>query len=339
MKLIHIIAGSQYGGAERFCCDLVNALSKRGVDQHVITRSYPERIKSLRGNGCEVSLVRMGNFFDFHSSIKIKKVIKKIKPQVVMGWMSRGASYISNQTNLKVGRLGGYYKLKYFKNCDQLICNTPQLVDYCIKNNWPKEKVHYIPNFSPITDYAILHRSDFNIPKGAVVLLILARLEEKKGIDLAIKAVSKIPNAYLLIAGEGSMKNALLGLSQSLNVKDRVLFLGWRDDRESLLKLADICLVTSVVEPFGNVVLNAWVSRTPIISTNSEGPSFLIKNYKNGILFSNNDLNDLVSSIFMLINSKDIVSEIIENGWIEANTDFSEETVTAAYIDFFDSYC
>ena len=169
--------------------------------------------------------------------------------------------------------------------------------------------------------------------------MVLSRLEEKKGVDLAIRAVSKIPESFLLIAGEGSLEPSLISLSRKLNLEKRVRFLGWRQDREALLNLADVCLVTSHEEPFGNVVLNCWASKTPVISTKTEGPSFLIGENRNGLLIPKNDVGAMTSSIIELYKSTELEMKIVENGWKEVNGTFSEDNIVSAYVDFFNRYC
>ena len=339
MKLVHIIAGSVHGGAEKFCEDLVSSFSKKDITQHIITRPYVDRVNLFMDLGCGVSPLKLGNIWDFFSATKVKSLIYEINPDVILGWMGRGASYIPYHPSLKVGRLGGYYKLKNFKNCDHLICNTTHLVNYCIKSGWPTDKVHYIPNFSPINPFTYINREDLDIPNDAIIVLVLSRLEEKKGIDLAIRTVAKIPEAFLLIAGEGSLEPSINSLSRKLNLEKRVRFLGWRQDREALLNLADVCLVTSHEEPFGNVVLNCWASKTPVISTNTEGPSFLIGENKNGLLVPKNDIGAIASSIIELNKSKELKVKIVENGWREVNATFSEDNIVSAYVDFFNRYC
>jgi glycosyltransferase involved in cell wall biosynthesis len=279
MRLLHIIAGGEHGGAERFFVDLSTALSARGYQQHAVARSYPERSQSLIEAGCSVTAARMGGPLDVLSGWRTAQAAKKFGPDIVLAWMNRAAALVPRGPWRTVGRLGGYYNLKYYAKCDHLICNTPDLVQHCIRNGWPEDCVDYIPNFSPeVADVEPVQRGAIATPEDAHVLLVLARLEENKAIDVAIAALAALPEVYLWIAGEGSCEHALKSKAESLGVSDRVKFLGWRQDREALLAAADICVVPSRHEPFGNVVVNAWVSGTPLIAAASQGPSYLITN-------------------------------------------------------------
>ena len=130
----------------------------------------------------------------------------------------------------KMARLGGYYKLKYFKKCDHLVGITQALCDYVIKEGWPANRVHYIPNFVYWTTTPPVSRKEFNISDDVPLLLALGRLHPIKGLDLAIRALAQIKDTYLWIAGTGPQEEELKALATEYNVADSVKFLGWRTD-------------------------------------------------------------------------------------------------------------
>ncbi|MBT4739603.1 MAG: glycosyltransferase family 4 protein, partial [Rhodospirillaceae bacterium] len=124
-------------------------------------------------------------------------------------------------------------------------------------------------------------------------------------------------------------------LATSLGVADRVRFLGWRDDREALLAAADICLVPSRHEPFGNVVVNAWASRTPVIAAASEGPSFLISHEKNGMLAPVDDPMAMADAIIRVLTDEALARSLVVGGDASTVEAFSEDAVVSAYISLF----
>lgn len=336
MRLLHTIAGGRHGGAERFFVDLAAALSDRGVEQHAITRPYPDRISQLAQFGCSVTEVGMGGPLDFWSKPKVKRASLGFSPDINLAWMNRAARYAATGPWINVGRLGGYYDLKYYQSCDYLICNTPDLVRHCVEGGWPEGRVDYIPNFAPALDSAPVSRRSVDTPDGASVLLVLARLEEAKAIDVVINALAQLPEAYLWIAGEGSCDSALRALADSLGVSGRVRFLGWRDDRESLLAAADVCLVPSRHEPFGNVVVNAWVAGTPIVAASSEGPRFLIESDTNGVLVPVDDPIAMAAAVNRILSDSSFAQCQVAGGQTSINESFSENTVVSAYISLFE---
>ena len=278
----------------------------------------------------------MGGLLDFFSKGKLKSTLRSETPEIVLSWMNRAAHLVQPGPWINIGRLGGYYDLKYYRGCDFLVCNTPDIAKHCIENGWPADKVDYIPNFSPVVDSPAVDKLAISTPEGAPVLLVLARLEDAKGIDVALRSLKVIPDAYLWIAGEGSKEGALKSLAKSLGVEERVRFLGWRADREALLKTADVCLVPSRHEPFGNVIVNAWANNTPVVAAASQGPSFLIKNTVNGLLFPIDDSQALANSIQQVLNDQNFADQLIDGGREQARGPFSRDTVVRAYCDLFE---
>ncbi|MFL2771191.1 MAG: glycosyltransferase [Rhodospirillaceae bacterium] len=335
MRITHIIAGGRYGGAETFFVDLVNALACQGVNQHAITRSYAHRLARLDATSCTYSTARMGGPLDLTSGYKIRRFLRRWKPDIVLAWMSRAANLLQHGPWINVGRLGGYYDLKYYSNCDVLICNTPILVEHCIRQGWDPEKVVCITNFSPKIDVAPVSKASLSTPESSSVALVLARLEDSKAIDIALRAVADIPEMVLWIAGEGSLERELQKLAHSLEIQSRVRFLGWRHDREALLKAADVCLVPSRHEPFGNVVVNAWANGIPVVATRSAGPSSLINHEEDGLLVNVDDYQDMTAAILRILKDGKLARKLLICGESKADKDYSEQSVASAYLDFF----
>ncbi|MBT5241250.1 MAG: glycosyltransferase [Rhodospirillaceae bacterium] len=335
MRLLHTIAGGRHGGAERFFIDLVAALTKRGVDQHAVSRPHAERLAQLTALECGVTPVKMGGPFDLWSQRTANHAATAFAPEISLAWMNRGARFSPQGPWITVGRLGGYYDLKYYRECDHLVCNTPDLVQHCVDHGWPQDRVDYIPNFSPAITAEPVDRESLATPDDASVLLVLARLEKTKAIDVAITSLTRLPEPYLWIAGNGSCEKELRDLATSLGVADRVRFLGWRDDREALLAAADICLVPSRHEPFGNVVVNAWASRTPVIAAASEGPSFLISHEKNGMLAPVDDPMAMADAIIRVLTDEALARSLVVGGDASTVEAFSEDAVVSAYISLF----
>ena len=133
MKVMQVMAGAEFGGAEAFFERLVSALARAGVDQLPVIRTHPKRAELLRSAGAErVVEMRFGGKLDVLTPMAIRREISRYKPDVVLSWMSRAASMVpsGNGAFQHVARLGGYYDLKYYKTCDHLVGNTEDIVDY-----------------------------------------------------------------------------------------------------------------------------------------------------------------------------------------------------------------
>ncbi len=335
MKLMQAIGGAGHGGAENFFVHLTQAFEQSELDQHVVTRSHPVRDQQLRDAGVSFENLKFGGALDFKTPYKLGRIAKSYKPDIYLSWMSRAASMTPNGPFPKLARLGGYYNLKYFQKCDHLVGITHALCDYVIQQGWPADKVHYIPNFLNYQAQPPLKRSDYGTPESVPLLLILGRLHPIKGIDIAIKALQQVKDAYLWIAGEGPLRSELEALSAELGLSDRIRFLGWRTDKESLLATADITLFPSRQEGFGNVILESWASGTPMIATRAEGPSAYLDHGTTGLLSDIDNVEGLSRNINTLIKDESLFKSIVQKGEARYQQEFTQEKAVENWIGLF----
>jgi glycosyltransferase involved in cell wall biosynthesis len=331
VRLLQVMAGGAHGGAELFYEDLVPALGRAGFDQACVIRPYPTRAALLTAAGCRVTPLSFGGPLDLVTPWKLRGVAAREKPDVILGWMNRACRMLPRGPWVNVGRLGGYYDLKYYRRCDQLICNTPDIAAYVIREGWPAARAHYVPNFCTAGAEPPADRAALNTPPTARVLLILARLHEAKGIDVALRALVSIADAILWIAGEGPLEDALKSLAVDLGVAERVRFLGWRADRSALLKAADVCLVPSRHEPFGNVVIHAWAHGVPLVAAASQGPGFLVRDGEDGLIVPVEDAPALAAAISALLANPGLGRHLAAGGLERTAAEFSETAVVTRY--------
>ena len=100
-----------------------------------------------------------------------------------------------------------------------------------------------------------------------IVLLIVARINPSKGIDIALKALAKLPDRFRLwIVGNGPDKSSLQKLAEELGLgQNRVQFFEPTRKPEEFYRAADLFLMTSRYEPFGQTILEAHASGLPVV--------------------------------------------------------------------------
>ena len=136
MRLLQVMAGAQYGGAEEFFVRLALAFKQETIDQHVVIRGHSGRENKLRQGGVSIDTLPFRRYLDFQTRGKLTSIIGDWRPNIVLTWMSRASHACSrigsDGSFVQVGRIGGYYKLKYFRGCEHLVANTPGLVEYIL---------------------------------------------------------------------------------------------------------------------------------------------------------------------------------------------------------------
>ncbi|WPB84520.1 glycosyltransferase [Sediminicoccus rosea] len=324
IRLANIMAGAPQGGAEAFYERLTLALHRAGEEVLPVIRRDPGRAARL-ADARPVEL-RFGGALDILTPMRLNRILGDWRPRVAMAWMNRAAGMTPRGDWTLVGRLGGYYDLKYYRHCDHLVGNTRDLRRWIIAQGWPEARVHFLPNFA--TDFAGV------APASGVQLLAMGRLHANKGFDTLIRALALVPGAHLSIAGEGPERAALERLAQECGVAERVALLGWREDTGALLAGCDLFLCPSRHEPLGNVVLEAWSAARPVIAAAAQGPSELITDGETGLLVPVDAPEALAGAIRALLAEPGRAAALAAAGRAAFERDFAEATVLAQWRDF-----
>ena len=332
------IAGSKVGGAESFFVRLVVALNSRDINQKVIIGRSKSRVMELQSEGIQATEISFGGLIDVYSKIKIQREINKFRPDIILSWMSRAASKVpfTGQEISHIGRLGGYYNLKYYKSCDYLIGNTPDIVNYIRNEGFNPERVVHLPNFvnSPINDP--VDRSVVDTPENVPLIFAMGRLHKNKAFDVLLQSMPNIPDAWLWIAGEGPEESSLKALVEELGIGERTRFLGWLDKPDAFLSSADIFVCPSRHEPLGNVINEAWAAKKPVIATASMGPKELLGDNERGLVVPINEPKEIAKSVNYLLENPDKRIDISEAGLEDYEKHYSEKVVVEKYLEFFE---
>lgn len=334
MKILQIMAGARFGGAETAFECMLPALAKTSIEQVAAIRTHEARHRHLVNAGIPVHQMRFGGPLDLLTPWRLARIADEFAPDIALSWMSRAARMLPRGPWCNVGRLDGYYNLRRYRRCDCLVTVTEDIRRYAIDGGWPSAKVHMVPNFVVERTMPPLSRAELDTPEEVPLLLCAGRLHRNKGFDIALRALAEIPDAFLWISGEGPEDAALRDLAQRLGVIDRVRFAGWREDVPALMAAADVFVCSSRHEPFGLIVLEAWVNRIPMVAASAQGPAMLVEDGKTGLLSPIDDADILVRNITRLLHDKALCHDLTAAGYAVFRERYCEAKVVAAYQDF-----
>ncbi|MGE5547786.1 MAG: glycosyltransferase [Solirubrobacterales bacterium] len=335
IRLMQAMAGAEHGGAEAFFERLCIALARSGkVEQRVLIRANAHRAGHLAAGGVDVAQLPFGGALDLRTRFGFKRAVAEFRPQVVLTWMNRATRFCPTGPFVHIGRLGGYYDLKYYRRCHHLIGNTQDICDWIVAQGWDPARVHHVPNFVAEARAEPVRRDTFSTPPNAPLILTLGRLHKNKAFDVLIKAVAHVPDVYLWIAGEGPLRADLEALASHLGVMPRVRFLGWRDDVAALFAAADLFVCPSRHEPLGNVVIEAWAQSIPVVAAASQGPSQLIQDGVDGVLVPVDDAAAMAIAIRRMLFERGLAENIGAAGRKAYEERFTEAAVVERYCAF-----
>ncbi|MCX5783387.1 MAG: glycosyltransferase family 4 protein, partial [Elusimicrobia bacterium] len=128
----------------------------------------------------------------------------------------------------------------------------------------------------------------------------IGRLEPIKGIEYFISAAkiiaAEIPQVKFLIIGEGELRNNLELRVRRLGLAKKFIFTGWREDIPEILAILDICVLPSLNESLGMILLQAQAAGVPIVATNVGGIPEIVMDGKTAILVPPQDAAKLAAA-------------------------------------------
>ena len=336
MRVLQALAGAETGGAELHFVRLCLALHKAGVEQHVVIRPHRRREDELKAGGIVPILARFGGWFDFRTRRILRRELRKFRPEIVLTYMNRASTKMPRGRHVHIGRLGGYYNLKYYKRCDHLVCITPDIVEYCVKGGWPAERVHCIPNFVEDNRAPAADRRTYGTPTAAPLVFALGRLHQNKAFDVLLRAVAALPGTYLWLAGDGPEHDSLKALARELGIADRVRLLGWVDDPAPLFAACDVFVVPSRHEPLGSVVLEGWMHGRPMVAAASQGPKFLVKDGEDALLVPIDEPLLMAAAISRVLDDPALARSLVRKGRATYEAGYTEAVAVSRYLALFD---
>ncbi len=317
----------------------IHAQNIGGVDQ--VFRNYNEVFLQ---NGHELALLISANGNENYDAKKIFKlknysplldffhllwVVAKFRPQIIlchsnrlMKWM-RFLRFFSAAKSVAINH---GITFKHSLNCHYIISINQQISDLVVEAGFEKEKSFVLQNVIKV-DQKFCEKKIKAVP----VIGIYGRIEPRKGFDILIKAaeiLAKAGNNFRLKIGgfevaKGYNLESLKALAARSGVIDKCDFVGTVFDKKNFFKDVDIFSVPSREEPFGIVILEGFLFSTLVISSNSDGGKFLIKDGENGLLFENGDAQELANKINYALQNPIEYGRLTRSAFSRLEKDFS----------------
>ena len=163
-----------------------------------------------------------------------------------------------------------------FFGCEGLVCTNPDFYE----RNRTRWRCQLIPNgvdcerFKPGPN----ERELFGLRADRLIVLMVSALIPTKRVELGVDAVSRIPDAHLVVAGNGPLRQTLEKAAAQLLPGRFTLLSVAPEQMPTLYRSADVFLHLSKEEAFGNVYLEAMASGLPVIAPNSPRVRWIVGN-------------------------------------------------------------
>lgn len=344
-----------WGGIERYIAFLTSELARKGQAVSVTAPSGSPLAQHLEVPSHNIRLATKYDPIALASHIRLYKrekpefIVTHFSPDYIVPALAARIAKVPK--NLMTRHVAVKFKGKraehYNRLYDGFVSISQTVSDHLIADGIPAGKIQLalsgspplIPTLSQTESKQSLDSSLFHIG-------VFGRLHWVKGQDVAIRAVSNLPQVVLHIYGEGPHETDLRNLVAQLNLSNRVVFEGYKTDVANHMLAMDAVIVPSIwKEAFGLTVVEAMSIGKPIIANATGGIPEILTHNQNALLIYSDDPEkpnplDFESAIKRLLEEKELSQELGRDAKATFDSRFTLEHMTqrviAAYQNLLD---
>lgn len=361
MKILLLTTHLNIGGVAVYVVNLAKGLKKRGVSAWIAS-SGGELAKGLRESGIPHFSVRLKTKFEFNPKLifaffKLRELIKKNKIDVIHAHTRVTqvlAYFLSKTTGAKfVSTCHGYFKAKRLGRKlfgawgETVIAISDAVKDHLIKDfRVSKDRVALIYTGVHVKEAPPVSQNNTeNILKDKMgfakspVIGTISRLSPVKGLRYLLFAMKdllkEIPEAQLLLVGDGPSKSFLVELAGKLGIEKNVFFAHSTTDIQRFLAIIDVFVFYSLKEGLGLSLLEALAAGKPCVASNVGGVSSIIEDGVSGILVPPKDTHMLKEAITKVLSDRALSARLAEDGKKLVKEKFSFDRMLGEIIDVY----
>lgn len=364
LKVLHIIGGGEFGGAEQHVLTLLRFIDRQRVDARLACLFAAPLAVEARREGIPTEVFVMRGKLDFSQVADIASYLKKEQIEIVhthgvrANLIGRLAAGIAHTPHV-VTTVHSVLALDYPRRPDRwinrfcewitgrwtekFIAVSGGLARELISGGLPANKVVVIHNGLDLRRFrrgdGAKIRAEFGLGGEQPLVGVVARMHPVKGHEAFLKAALQVsaefPQARFFIVGCGHHRPALEALVDALGLREAVIFTGFRQDVEDILAALDLLVVPSLSEGFGLTAVEAMALGKPVLATRVGGLPEIIDSGQNGLLALPGDPDALANGMLFLLNNPDGAARMAAAGRHTAEEKFSAgfmaEQTTALY--------
>jgi len=282
----------------------------------------------------------------------VKEIIEKEQITVIHTHHRMAAFY----TRLLIGKK----KIAFFNTSHNTFTDKVRLTRFAYQKahliacgSMVKKNLEEIYN---LHDVAVIHNAvkpydntGENIPqlqklkaKGCVLVGNVGRLSEQKGMEYFLEsypAVKKVcPNVKYIIIGDGEDKEKLLHQRDRISNEDDIIFLGYRNDIQNVIRQLDFVVLSSLWEGLPLTPIEAFSVGKTVIGTAVDGTVEIIEDNKNGFLIPPKNSSAIAEKVILLAENPDLCSKLEQKARETYQKNFSFERLAENYVDAYKNW-
>jgi glycosyltransferase involved in cell wall biosynthesis len=358
-RVVHVVAAGEIGGAERMLVELA-----RGRDDHAVALMSPSEalLAMLKGAGLRVhdrGRVRedpaafLWRTLGPRDVAWVEDVLRRERAAVahlhtfasqVVGTraaLRAGASVVRTEHSTRVYKDPSCWPFSRWSlaRTDAVVAISGHVREVALaRAPWVRPRLRVVRNGVDLGRFSPRETTRADADASAPPRFVLVgRLEPRKGVDLALEALARVPGARLDIVGDGEARAKLEALARDLGVAGRVRFLGFLEDPRAAIARSDAALCSSREEGLGVALLEAMAMARPVVGFAVGGVPEIVADGSTGLLAPSGDvaalaarMRDAASDRARLVAFGRAARTFVEHG-------ASVESMRAAYADVYAS--
>ncbi len=362
IRVVEVLATGTNGGAQEHLSSLVTRMDASRYDVSVVALSAGSAVRKLQRAGVAILVID-----DPDDSIAVGALaahLSEVRADVVHAHMYR-AETVATRAVIALGEAGQRRpyltatihssRIRSLEDQQHLRELTPHMdrlivVSRAIEHKLVDEQRTAAP-VSLVYNGVDLERYDnqeacctlpeeYGMEPGSQIVGVVARLEPEKGHPTLLEAwpavLRAVPDAYLLIVGEGSRRDALEAQARELRIAHRVVFTGRRDDVPAVTAALDVAVLPSYREAQGMVILEAMALSRPVVASAVGGIPEMIEDGVTGLLVPPHDAEALAGAIVRLLKNHPLADTLGRAGHDMVHDRFCIELMVNALESIYD---
>jgi glycosyltransferase involved in cell wall biosynthesis len=348
VRVVHVHRLRGVGGSERHLLTLLPALRRRGIDANFVGLDDADPspfYAQLDALGVPYTRLAAPRDIDPALAYRLQRAIRALRPDIVHTHLVHadvyGAAVAGRTTVISTKHNDDPFRLGHFRHIERLcarrtkhiICITEALARFNVDRvGIPASKVSVVHYGLDDLPAAWGPPGGPQLPDEARVLLAISRLEQQKGLDVAIRALARIrarhPDAVLVDLGLGSLRAELEELARAEGVADAVFLAGSVGDVTDWLRRAEVFVHPARWEGFGLALLEAMLASLPVVASAVSSIPEIVVDGSTGLLVPPNDVQSLGDAVCALLDDPTRARAYGASGLERAQTAFSVAAMT-----------
>ncbi len=357
LRVVHVVFSLDCGGLEHVVLDLVRGGQLRQQQVSVICLERPgELAHDAQSLGAMVHCADKPAGVDCRLRGRLLSIFSQLRPDVVhthqigalfyagaaarrfgvpmIAHTEHGIHYRNRLRTRLLAKCAGRYAHRFFCVSAEIAADVRRF------GITAHDRIHVIRNGVDTGRFARTSRAEglrrsLGFPENAVVIGTVGRLAEIKRQDVLIRGFSRLlqrmPDARLLLVGDGPRRQELIKLTEQLGLCEHVHFAGYQTQTERYLQAMDIFALTSRSEGMPLAILEAWSVGLPVIASRVAGLSELIDDGQTGMFFSAGDDKDLAAKLETLLRSDDLAQQLGAAGQTLVRSEYGTMNMVDTY--------